>query len=372
MTREDHRTPQLLLILTLAIGFAACRRTIDLDDLPTNGAGGMQGGAGGGGGSGEAPFIWERAEFPFSIVADATRVYWSTVNVSPSGFTPPPDEAVRSCAQADCANTVKTYSSTPWTQVSSGTSPQPRLALDGDNLYWLDRDRTLMTCPVVGCNPAPRVVAHLAASEFVADEHYVYSPNATEVVRCALPDCTTSETVARVASAHTVTVHRGDVYFAATDAGRGRIYRAPKDGANPPTVIAEQWAETESIAVSSDHVYWSFDQGAGAILRCPLSGCTSDPETFVDDEHPRNLLASASELFWASTVLPVVLWSDPTFRACSLTGCDPAPTRLVGARQYGWSMQSMAMEGAHLFIAEQGDCPDPSCLGAPTIRRLTR
>jgi len=72
------------------------------------------------------------------------------------------------------------------------------------------------------------------------------------------------------------------------------------------------------------------------------------------------------------TVQPVVYGTnDATFRACSLTGCDHAPTRLIRAKQFVWSTQSMAMEGAHLFIAEHEDCSDPTC-GLPTIRRFTR
>jgi hypothetical protein len=282
-----------------------------------------------------------------NLVTDGTRLYWST--------SPAPGEtagSVRSCDPTDCAGTVVHY----------GAGGATWIGVNATRVFWraqasLDK---IYSCPTVGCGAEPDVLALSKDGEYVTvDDTYLYWTSYTSVLRCPVVDCEAgTETVADGAAPVTskmgmpnALISAGDnLYFATGSVASLNVDIAfmPKSGGLIDWVaFTHQLAG--SLAVEQERILWANPDVGGAILACPTSGCTGQPETIAAGQrNPTDVGADERNAYWIDAGDDSV---PGDVLECTLTGCD-APKRLA-AGQFGQA-GGLAALSSYVYWASGG------------------
>jgi len=306
-----------------------------------------------------------------ALLLDETRVYWST-----SGAAPQPDAnnstcwtceesfVLRSCAKSDCAGTLVTYWRSPSYQVQIG--------VNRTGIYWtetkhLQSTSAILTCPIAGCVGRPAIVIFdIFSSALVVDDSYVYwlSPDAT-LLKCDVNGCGQTPTFlartnnARVDWPGVLAATTTNLYWIETTNGTSAIMTLPKDGSEPPRVIADGLHQPQSLAVDAQNVYFTEGYSFGTVKSCPLVGCVGEPTVIASAQRYPALLAVAEDrAYWfTSTRGPPYFWRGESgalaqLVGCPISGCGPNPTVLVGDEV---GPHGIGVDATHVYWTRYGE-----------------
>jgi hypothetical protein len=114
------------------------------------------------------------------------------------------------------------------------------------------------------------------------------------------------------------------------------------------------------IAVDDTSVYWS-NENAGTIVRCPIDGCSRDPEVLVKGQEPLRIEVRGGRLYWANRFGPI--------STCPTTGCGSATPVAFPAR----SVRDFTLDANSAYWTEAGGvvatCPLAACPAATVLYR---
>lgn len=268
--------------------------------------------------SGE-PLLLARDQLgPIALALDADNVYWinrGTFESSLKDRFSNGDGSVMKCARKGCGGR-------PTALATNRTFQNPEelaFALDGGYLYWSDWGAelaSLVRCAVNGCGMAPEpVLARLPHALAAAAERLYATEYQAEVFTCSAAECESS--------------------------------------------VTELWSAgytpiATDIAADATGVYWTTVAPAG-VLTCPMTGCANSPSSVMPS---KSGLVNTAELAMDADSVYVVdtnACSRGALAACKKTGCPEGPTRLAGGLE---APHSIVTDGTHVYFGEQAN---PAC-----------
>jgi len=193
---------------------------------------------------------------------------------------------IASCKPSDCA--------TPEVIVKQGTPPA---FVDESHVFWISfSDNAILSCPLTGCEKATAAAATgvgTIISGMTTDETQIYW-----------------------------TVFSGSP----TEWDKFSLMSARKDGSTAPKRMASGLVKPTSLATDGGFVYWASLDAAGAIARCPTSGCADGKPDIVASQHyyPQRLTASGGQLFWLDETEPSEKLDTQITRPGKVFGCSAA------------------------------------------------
>ncbi|MBX3226551.1 MAG: hypothetical protein KIT84_32180 [Labilithrix sp.] len=200
-----------------------------------------------GGGSGDSATT-ERIR---DVVASSTQLFYSR----------DPGEVRRNNHNLTSASTISTANSDPF-----------GLALDDNNLYWVDRTaRTIVKAPLGGGGgPAAIVNGQDGLHSIATDATSLYWTTATEIRRSDKNGGGATTLVTERRRPRSLVHDQGFLYW--IDGDSGRLERAPTTGGTP-LVLAQDAAlpanvSARLVAVTATHVYWA-SPSDGRVSRLP-------------------------------------------------------------------------------------------------------
>jgi hypothetical protein len=340
-----------------------------------------------------------------ALVVDETRIYWTTTYALGSIG----DLSVKSCAKTDCAGTLVTYWITYWSAPPSGYSVVDRLVVNKSHVFWTSVSEstsfetyTILSCPIAGCNGPPSVIAEpVFPTVLVVDDAYLYwlSTDAT-IQKCPVSGCGKKpDRVAKLdATANVALVADESHLYWGTRAGSfSTISTVPKDGSEPPRVLAHPGDQPDGLAVDATHVYWTESSrnyvyeacpqpralssglnphGDASVKACPLTGCVNEPTVLasqIDISTMLHVNGDRSYWFTHSGERPESFYPPPSElleRRLNDDGSSPSVLTTVAGGPC-----DLAVDATHVYWTDwgsgpplDGDAPPPD--GA--VKRLRR
>jgi hypothetical protein len=284
-------------------------------------------------------------ELVLQISVDEERLYWSASDeqmFADSVSSPNSESAGRislhSCAKVDCVGTLVRYD-TSWDAESI-------FALQHGEIYWLRWNVQTVHTELVASNvldpSTTRVVlTNTQAFMLAADARNVYIEDGN-VTLLSVP-------LAGAAAATPLAVLGGETYPYALQvqgdylywlgAGGDRSYegvvqRMRTDGTSRVETLASgfdfnadalhSWPfNLGGLALDASYVYWGVNTLRGSILRCPLAGCTGDPEVVAAPiRTPSGLLIDHGKLYFEHETDAF----QYAVSSCTLGNCETAAT----------------------------------------------
>lgn len=184
----------------------------------------------------------------FGVVADATKVYWSTPL---SVFQEP----------------LSGGSPTQIATSSGGQYPYPKVAVDSTNVYWLEVNQKFVEKTPIGGGAAVSLASTDAAYAIAVYGGFVYWTNITSFgsVGAAAVDASSTKTVADSQDFPAgIAVDASGVYWTNSGAS-GTVLTRSLDG-GPITVLATNQGSPGAITTDQSAVYWTNGQ-TGLIMK---------------------------------------------------------------------------------------------------------
>jgi hypothetical protein len=229
-----------------------------------------------------------------TLAVDEQRLYWvGSLYLPSSGFG-----RLHSCDKEHCASTLLTYGDSPISMYGA-TSGLSGIAVRGGELYSFRmtdiNQESLFASDVSDPSRERTLASGMQSFASVIDSDGVFFTDFDEIY--ALP-LTADHDTPRVVSPlpdgdALILAAQGDyVYFIGDRNSVVAVQRTRKDGMGSVEVLADntkvntytievddgEQLPSYGLAVDSSYVYWSENVLVGAVLRCPLSGCTGAPE----------------------------------------------------------------------------------------------
>jgi hypothetical protein len=230
-----------------------------------------------------------------TLAVDEQRLYWvgSPYLPNSSGFG-----RLHSCDKEHCASTLLTYGDSPISMYGA-TSGLSGIGVRGGELYSFRRtdinQQGLFANDVSDPSRERTLASGMQSFASAIDSDGVFFTDLAKIY--ALP-LTADHDAPRVVSslpdgdALILAVQGGYVYFIGDRNSVVAVQRTRKDGTGSVEVLADNikvsthaidgsYGEQEpsyGLTVNPSYVYWSENVLVGAVLRCPLSGCTGAPE----------------------------------------------------------------------------------------------
>jgi hypothetical protein len=250
---------------------------------------------------------------------------------------------------------------------------QVRIGVNHTGIYWTETKlgqgiAAILTCPIAGCVGRPAiVVSDIASWAMVVDDSFVYWLSIDSMLlKCGIDGCGQNPTVvaradnARVAGPGLLAASATHLYWAATTSGTnltGAIMTVPKDGSEPPRVIADGLHLPQSLAVDTRNIYWTESYSFGTVKTCPLEGCVGEPTVLASNQrYPALLGVAGDRAYWfTSTQGSPSFWQGwmdgAQLVTCPITGCGPNPTVLVGEEA---SPHGIGVDATHVYWTRYG------------------
>lgn len=213
-------------------------------------------------------------EGPFLV--DDERLYWVG------------GAALHGCSKASCASSRVDYYSWPdFDALSPSDYEISWLASEGGDFIWATRD-AIMSCPRAGCVGEPsRLGPCNRLYPRAVDETWFASSNADGIYVMPRAGGDWQRLVERKANYAPLAIHAGYIYWieaGVADEGKaGELLRVREQGSTEVETLAGGLvgALGGQIAFDSSFVYFTDARQSGAVLRCPLDGCSGVPEEVV-------------------------------------------------------------------------------------------
>jgi len=317
-----------------------------------------------------------------ALLLDETRVYWSTSGAAPRA-APQEDFAtcwtceesfvLRSCVKSDCARTLVTYWRSPTFRVQVG--------VNRTGIYWTETKlgqgiAAILTCPIAGCIGRPAIVISGVSSwALVVDDSYVYWLSTNSVLfKCDVNGCNQNPTIVGRAfnaggtAPGVLAASATNLYWIDMTTGTsltGAIMTIPKDGSEPPRVIADGLHRPQSLAVDAENVYFTESYSFGTVKRCPLAGCVGEPTVIASAQrYPTLLGVSGDRAYWFTFSNGPPTFSQGESGAfaqlvgCPISGCGPNPTVLMGDDT---GPRGVGVDATHVYWTRYGkSVPGPN------------
>jgi hypothetical protein len=310
--------------------------------------------------------VVEDQESAEKIAVDGARVYWAETTCFGCYSSAAVHPIVRSCLKRDCRSTITTYQPATFNPYI-GLPYGARLVLVavGDNVYWSQQSdiagsQSIRTCPSTGCVGAPRVIASsVDFNSMAVDESHVYwtSRQDSAVFRLPLSGTGLPEAIAlNETNPDQVMVSGKHVYWIErAKEANSTIKRVSKQGGEPAVALAKAQNQAIALSVDSDFVYWATSYSLGGIFRCPLSGCTTEPQVIAANQQWIGALAvDEKSIFWIGR-FDNLQTGEPraAVMRCPIDGCDSAMETLA-VQIFSEHGMSMATDRTDLYWVAQG------------------
>jgi hypothetical protein len=295
---------------------------------------------------------------PLSIVVDEANVYWLDQGPLEGpggkiGYSIGAGRVMR-CPIAGCDNRPAVLAS-GWTQASALPIAPSALALDGTNLYWpgvatmptpgQNAWGMLLGCSTSGCGCSPSVLA-----EGIDDPTGVFATGGSiywteydvnEVVRCSTDGCAARPILANSVGGPTGILADGSyVYWVNTNGG---LMRCPLSGCGSnPTVLwtgVGTQAATLGLAADATNLYWtnSNPMGTGSVMQCAKADCAGTVFTLAYHRNsPRGIAVDGTDVYW----------TEESVYRCTIGGCGGGPVMVAAA-----GGQALAVDGNHVYAS---------------------
>lgn len=176
-----------------------------------------------------------------AFTASSVNIYWTRENVW-------------SCTLGGCAQPEAIW-------VAPSDDRAMGVVADSTDLYWTTLSGTILSCPVVGCAGAPKVVfsAKLTFSTYLTmDSENLYGSSSLGIVKCAKSGCLTPTIVGT--GSGPIATDGINIYWT-----NGDVFACSVGGCSSSTRIATSGAAA-GVAVDDQYVYWA-DTSLGMVLR---------------------------------------------------------------------------------------------------------
>jgi hypothetical protein len=311
-------------VLAATLSVAACGgKSVALDQES-----GVELAAGGASGDGD---VVRNSAGVYLLRVDDERLYWV------SGLT------ITSCLKERCASSLVNYVTLD--AITEGQQPWTAwIAPQGGDLLWAT-NTGVYSCPRNGCDGEPhRLGTHRVQADYAVDDAAIVALRGGEGIF----------TMPRSGGEWSLLVPRNVSYPGVIALHAGYVYWAETDPDSSDTVLlrmAEQGdAEVQTLghfqggglntnlAFDSSFVYFTDMRQAGAVLRCPLDGCTDAPESvFGPIREPHGLAVDDAGA--------CVLYAHDT--ESDLVGCATPPSSPL--RQLFSSAVEVVMDSDYIY-----------------------
>ena len=349
---------RLSILLTLSPLALACgASTVDLDAtvMQSSNEPGVLG------------IVHERVE---QIAVDDERLYWSGSHLLRT------DGAntwfLHSCQKSNCASTLVTYD-------AQGSGADNFFSVSGGEIYWYrSYSRALLSCPIAGCNGTPNTLATdfgFSAGAFDGDSFYFSDAQSIPQVIDSLPllePGPRQPVAAAPGSVHKVVIRDAYAYWQSelNTGSESLLMRTRKDGSSSALeIIANDVKHSNDhgfdLTTDANSIYWTNNQLAGAIHRCPLTGCSGASEQVLAPlRAPQGLLVDGSELYYTHETKPY----EYALSSCSLSACAQSLPLI----EHLDAPDVVALDDQYVYAATTEQDVSPNNFETDTIAKIHR
>jgi hypothetical protein len=305
--------------------------------------------------------VRERVE---KIAVDDERLYWS------GSHLPRTDGAnvwfLHSCQKTDCASTLVTYD-------AQGYTAEGVFSVSGGEVRWYrSNSRELVSCPIAGCNGAPRtLVSDLGFSAAAFDDNRFYFSDQWALYSVPLSQPGPRQPLgSSQAALLSVAVDDVYVYWLEIDAPDGSgLVRVRKDGSSPVETVSNDvkysYHHHFSLTTDTTSVYWTNNLLTGSINRCPLTGCSDASDVVITPlRAPQKLQIDGSELYYQYEPRPY----EYALSSCTLPACAPSEPLI----EHLDAPSALAMDDEYLYVATTEQDVSPANLYENTVASIRR
>jgi len=275
-----------------------------------------------------------------SFAIDDASVYW-TIDWTTSGDPTLATGTVSKCPLAGCTGNP--------TMLATRQSVAENIALSGTTLYWLDYNAgSLMRCGI-DCNDDATLfykLPYLTGEPFAANETQAFLAGPVgNVEECPTRGCIAPVTFAsgQQTPSEIVVSGAGVYWINLVEAAAGRkaaslvdsgVLTCPVNGCDDagPTSLAGGMSRPTSLVVSGEAVYWA--QG-NSVVACSVAGCNGAPTTIAslstDFSGVAGIAVDGKDVYFGATEVGSGTGPGWQILSCPLSGCPTGPTPLYSA-----------------------------------------
>ena len=270
---------------------------------------------------------------PAGIAVDADNVYWVD-RIGPDPNTAAMSGQIMKCAKTGCANAPTVLASGPWSGLS-------KILVDATNVYWITLG-TVYACAIGGCNGKPTAIWTQGGELFdiaISSSMVFFSDDSTlQVLGCALGGC---------------------------DGGPTLFW-------SPPGSTAQ--SVPRALAADTTTLYLGLT--SGNLEECTLGSCNGTWKDLVAAQGIANqMVLTGGELYFISVGLGFGSTNGQILK-CDASGCGNGPSIVVAGLA---TPTGLAADATNVYFTDQGDmtmaaqgagrvakCPVSGCSGSPT------
>ena len=245
---------------------------------------------------------------PRSLRSEGPHLYWIADRAAGS--------AILRCEKHDCANTLA-----PVVEVGTDLTG---IEIRGDVLYAVS-STSIRSCRTSACSGLQTILSDTEVSAAAFDDANVYWSNRRKlaIFSCSVDGCGQARVVEGSVRTDAIELAVSDtaLYWIQGDDvyphHPGSVRQVPKDGSGGWTVVAGLQNQAASLTVRDEFVYWVTSFSVGAVMRCPLAGCSSGPATLADKQNFPHFVEPAGDMiFWMNGAT----WQEDE-RPVDIVGC---------------------------------------------------
>ena len=283
-----------------------------------------------------APQTLATGNYPTGVATDGTNVYWladTEWNLSDDTGS----WILSTCPVSGCNGAPKTLA-------SGGGQQSENVAVDGSNVYWT-AGSNLYSCAKTGCAAPTLLHAGQSPAELALDASNIYWTDSGSLLKCAKTGCGSAPVTVGSSDGAALAVDSSGVYWFQSK----NLVTCPSTGCNgAPVTLATNVPEGSAFTIDATNVYWVVGtwtnysdlgsvSGPSYVEACAKTGCTAaGPRTLVttadSDGYFTGITVDASNVYWTAVTLTLV--GSPatdaamtgSVKSCPIAGCTTPTT----------------------------------------------